>query len=47
VLIGTHEEMARQLQMQASELGITRYVVREPAAGDLERVLALLAGHTG
>jgi hypothetical protein len=44
VLIGTHEEMAAQLRMQASELGITSYVVREPAVPDTERVLTLLRG---
>jgi probable F420-dependent oxidoreductase len=43
LLIGTHEEMAAQLRAQASQLGITSYVVREPAVPDLERVLALLA----
>jgi probable F420-dependent oxidoreductase len=42
VLIGTYEEMAAQLKRQASELGITRYVIREPAVPDLERVLALI-----
>jgi alkanesulfonate monooxygenase SsuD/methylene tetrahydromethanopterin reductase-like flavin-dependent oxidoreductase (luciferase family) len=31
LLIGTHEEMAAQLLRQAGELGITSYVVREPA----------------
>jgi probable F420-dependent oxidoreductase len=43
LLIGTHEEMAAQLRAQAGQLGITSYVVREPAVPDLERVLALLA----
>jgi probable F420-dependent oxidoreductase len=42
VLIGSHEEMARQLVSQAEDLGITSYVVREPAVPDLERVLALI-----
>jgi probable F420-dependent oxidoreductase len=42
VLIGSHEEMARQLVTQAEQLGITSYVVREPAVPDLERVLALI-----
>jgi probable F420-dependent oxidoreductase len=41
-LIGTHAEMAAQLRRQSEELGITSYVVRESAAGDLARVLALL-----
>lgn len=41
VLIGTHEEMAAQLKRQRTELGITRYVIREPAVPDLELVLAL------
>jgi len=44
VLVGSYQEMAAQLRRQAAELGITSYVVREPDAGDLERVLALLAG---
>lgn len=42
VLIGSHEQLADQLLAQAEELGITRYVVREPAVADLERVLALI-----
>jgi probable F420-dependent oxidoreductase len=42
VLIGSHEEMARQLVAQAEDLGITSYVVREPAVPDLERVLAVI-----
>jgi probable F420-dependent oxidoreductase len=46
LLMGTHEEMAAQLQAQASQLGITSYVVREPAVPDLEHVLALLAPPT-
>lgn len=41
-LIGTHQEMARQLLLQAQELGITSYVVREPAVQDLEHVLGLI-----
>jgi probable F420-dependent oxidoreductase len=43
VLIGSYEEMARQLLVQSGELGITSYVVREPAVADLERVLALIS----
>lgn len=42
LLIGTYEEMAAQLRAQADELGISSYVVREPAVPHLERVLALL-----
>jgi alkanesulfonate monooxygenase SsuD/methylene tetrahydromethanopterin reductase-like flavin-dependent oxidoreductase (luciferase family) len=42
LLIGSHEEMAAQMIRQAEELGITGYVVREPAVPDLERVLALM-----
>ncbi len=42
VLIGTYEQMAQQLRRQASESGISSYVVREPAVPHLERVLALL-----
>lgn len=42
VLIGTPEEMAAQLVRQAEMLGITRYVVREPAMDSIERVLPLL-----
>jgi alkanesulfonate monooxygenase SsuD/methylene tetrahydromethanopterin reductase-like flavin-dependent oxidoreductase (luciferase family) len=42
VLIGSHEQMADQLQAQAGQFGITSYVIREPAVPDLERVLALL-----
>jgi alkanesulfonate monooxygenase SsuD/methylene tetrahydromethanopterin reductase-like flavin-dependent oxidoreductase (luciferase family) len=41
-LIGTHEQMAGQLLGQAEQLGITSYVVREPAVPDIERVLALI-----
>ncbi len=46
-LIGSHEEMARQLLVQADKLGITSYVVREPAVPDLTRVLALLGAESG
>ncbi len=42
LLIGTYEQMAAQLRAQAEELGISSYVVREPAVPDIERVLALL-----
>lgn len=42
-LIGSYEEVAGQLRRQAADLGITRYVIREPAVPDLERVLPLLA----
>jgi probable F420-dependent oxidoreductase len=42
VLIGSHAQLAGQLLAQARDLGITRYVVREPAVPDLERVLALI-----
>jgi len=42
VLIGSHEEMAARLRAQASDFGITRYVVREPAVPDMEHVMALL-----
>lgn len=43
VLIGTVEEMAAQLLRQAEDLGITRYVVREPAVESMTAVLALLS----
>jgi probable F420-dependent oxidoreductase len=42
VLVGTVEQMAEQLQRQAHQWGITRYVVREPASDTLGRVLTLL-----
>ena len=42
LLIGTHEQMAAQILAQAEDLGITSYVVREPAVPDIERVLALI-----
>jgi probable F420-dependent oxidoreductase len=42
VLAGSHQAMAGQLRAQAGEFGITRYVVREPAVPDLERVMQLL-----
>jgi hypothetical protein len=42
VLIGTHEQMADQLIAQAEDLGISSYVVREPAVPDIEAVLALI-----
>jgi alkanesulfonate monooxygenase SsuD/methylene tetrahydromethanopterin reductase-like flavin-dependent oxidoreductase (luciferase family) len=43
LLVGTYQEMAAQLRRQAAELGITSYVVREPAVAALEHVLRLLA----
>jgi probable F420-dependent oxidoreductase len=42
LLIGSHEEMAAQLERQARELGITRYAGREQAVPVLENVLALI-----
>jgi len=42
LLIGSYEQMAAQLRRQAAELGITNYVVREPAVPHLEHVLPLL-----
>lgn len=42
LLIGTPEQMAAQLSRQADQLGITRYVIREPAIDHLEPALALL-----
>lgn len=42
LLIGTYDQMAAQLRAQAEELGISSYVVREPAVPDIERVLARL-----
>jgi len=47
VLIGTHEQMAEQLLTQTEELGITSYVVRQPAVPDIERVLTLINARTG
>jgi probable F420-dependent oxidoreductase len=44
VLVGSIDEMAAQLVRQAGEFGITRYVVREPAAESLARILPTLAG---
>lgn len=41
-LIGSPQQMATQIRTQARELGITSYVVREPAVPALERVLPLL-----
>jgi probable F420-dependent oxidoreductase len=41
-LIGTHAQMAAQMRRQSGELGISSYVVREPAVGDLARVIAML-----
>jgi len=46
LLVGTHEEMARQLVTQAQRWGISSYVVREAAIPDMEPVLAMLA-HAG
>jgi probable F420-dependent oxidoreductase len=43
VLIGTHEQMADQMLAQAEDLGITSYVVREPAVPDIARVLTLIS----
>lgn len=42
LLVGTVEEMAGQLQRQAAELGITRYVVREDAVDLAAQILELL-----
>lgn len=42
VLVGTLEEIAEKLRRQARELGITSYVVREPAVEPLESVMRLL-----
>ncbi len=42
VLVGTVEEMAAQLVRHSERLGITRYVVREPAVEAVEHVLPLL-----
>ena len=42
LLIGSYEQMAAQLLAQASEDGITSYVVREPAIPHIEHVFALL-----
>lgn len=42
VLVGSVEQMAAQLIRQAEELGITRYVVREPALEAASWVLPLL-----
>jgi probable F420-dependent oxidoreductase len=44
-LVGTVEEMAAQLGRQAEQLGITRYVVREPAIDPITQVLSLINGH--
>jgi len=41
-LVGTIKEMAAQLGRQAEQLGITRYVVRQPAIDPIEHVLSLL-----
>lgn len=42
LLVGTREQVAAQLRAQADELGITSYVVREPAVADMTGVLALI-----
>ncbi len=42
LLIGSYEQLAAQLLAQASDYGITSYVVREPAIPHMEHVLALL-----
>jgi alkanesulfonate monooxygenase SsuD/methylene tetrahydromethanopterin reductase-like flavin-dependent oxidoreductase (luciferase family) len=39
LLIGTIAQMAEQLTRQAEQLGITRYVVREPALDAAEQIL--------
>lgn len=44
VLVGSEEEMAAQLRRQATEFGITSYVVREPAIDAVLGVMARLAG---
>lgn len=43
LLVGSIEQMAQQLARQAQQLGITRYVVREPAVDTAEQFLPLLA----
>jgi probable F420-dependent oxidoreductase len=40
LLIGSIDEMTQQVRRQAAELGITRYVVREPAIDIAARMLA-------
>jgi len=42
MLIGTITEMVDQLQRQAKALGITRYVVREPAIDSAAQIISLL-----
>jgi len=42
VLVGTVQEMADQVERQALELGITRYVVREPAVEAAAQIINLL-----
>jgi probable F420-dependent oxidoreductase len=43
LLVGSIEQTAQQLARQAQQLGITRYVVREPAVDTAEQLLPLLA----
>lgn len=42
MLVGTITEMLDQLQRQAEDVGITRYVVREPAIDSAAQILSLL-----
>ncbi len=46
VMVGTEDEMVAQLRRQASEFGITSYVVREPAIETVLGVMVRLAGPT-
>ena len=43
MLVGTVTEMVDQLQRQAEDLGITRYVVREPAIDTAAEIISLAA----
>jgi probable F420-dependent oxidoreductase len=43
-LLGTAREMADQLLTQRHELGISRYVIREPAVDSIEKVLPMISG---
>jgi hypothetical protein len=47
LLIGSHEQMAAQMLRQAEELGITSYVVREPAVPELGKPAVPPCGSLG
>lgn len=42
LVVGTITEIVDQLQRQAEDFGITRYVIREPAIDSAAQIISLL-----